>query len=190
MLSSPNTSDKHNFGLFSQISCDFMGFHVISWDFMGFHETSWDFMGFHGTSWDFMGFHGISWDFMGHHGISCDFFLFFLEICVFWHIEKNFEISLFSFMGFPAHLLKQPQPWNGLSSQTTLHIQWAVQPIILWAFQPNYYTFLGPSLNCEPNHFKYSMGSPAQSLQFELALPDLKFILVLSSPDQNKLTQI
>ena len=34
------------------------------------------------------------------------------------------------------------------------------------------------------------MGSPAQSLQFELALPDLKFILVLSSPDQNKLTQI
>ena len=63
-------------------------------------------------------------------------------------IEKNFEISLFSFMGFPAHLLKQPCVYfplgYGLSSQTTLHIHWAVQPIILWALQPNYYTFLGP----------------------------------------------
>ena len=169
------------------ISWDFTWFHVISCDFIGFHGMSCDIMRFHVISWDFMWFHWISLDFMGYHGISCDFFLFFLEICVFWHIVI---LLFFSFMGFPAHLLKQPQPWNGLSSQTTLHIQWAVQPIILWAFQPNYYTFLGPSLNCEPNHFKYSMGSPAQSLQFELALPDLKFILVLSSPDQNKLTQI
>ena len=152
---------------------------------MGFHETSWDFMGFHGTSWDFMGFHGISWGFMGFHVIS---FCFSWNMCFFDILSY---CCFLGFMGFPAHLLKQPQPWNGLSSQTTLHIQWAVQPIILWAFQPNYYTFLGPSLNCEHNHFKYSMGSPAQPLQFELALPDIKFILVvLSSPDQNKLTQI
>ena len=161
-LSSPKTSEKHSF----------------IWLFF-------NFMWFHEISWDFMWFHGISWDIMGFHVISCEFFLFFLEILVF------LIYCCFLFMCFPAHLFKQPQPWNGLSSQTTLHIQWAVQPIILWAFQPNYYTFLGPSLNCEHNHFKYSMGPPAQPLQFELALPDIKFILVvLSSPDQNKLTQI
>ena len=67
---------------------------------------------------------------MGFHVISYDFFLFFEYFCF-------FDILFFSFMGFPAHILKQPR-----------------------AIQPNHFTY---SMGCPAHN---SMGFSAQLLHF------------------------